>query len=218
MSYILNGANWALDVPDNIPSLLGSHLYITGVTLLFGVLIAFAFAFLIMRFPRLYLPVITTAGIVYTLPSVAVVAFLIAITGLSDTTLIIPLVAYAQVVLIRNIVTGIRAVDPSLVEVGRAMGMNARQLQARVVLPLALPVIVAGVRVVAVTTIGIAAIGPLVGVDDLGRLIFQGSTFSNTDQIEAGAILITALALATDFILLGVQRLLNPGRVGVARA
>ena len=81
-----------------------------------------------------------------------------------------PLIAYAQVVLIRNIVAAIRAVDPTLVEVGRAMGMNRIQLQRRVVLPLSLPIIVAGIRVVAVTTIGIATLGPYVGTQNLGTL------------------------------------------------
>lgn len=218
MSYLLNGNNWRTDLQDGIPNLLATHLYVTGVTLLVSLALAFALSLLVMRFQRAYLPVITVAGIVYTIPSVAVLAFLIPFSGLGDTTLIIPLVAYAQVVLIRNIVEGIRSVDPALVEVGRAMGMDARQLQLRVVLPLALPVIVAGVRVATVTTIGIATVGPLVGSYTLGRLVFQGITFSNTDQVIAGAILITALALGIDGVLLAVQRLLSRGRPAAATA
>ena len=127
-------------------------------------------------------------------------------------TLIIPLVAYAQIVLIRNIIAGIRAVDPTIVEVGRAMGMSERQLQLRVVLPLALPVIVAGIRVASVTTIGIATIGFVVGVKNLGWMIFEGNTFVNASEVQAGAILATALALTVDLLLLAVQRRLNRGR------
>jgi osmoprotectant transport system permease protein len=109
-------------------------------------------------------------------------------------------------------VAAIRSVDPGLIEVGRAMGMNGWQLQTKVVLPLALPVIIAGIRVVVVTTIGIASISQIVGVSDLGTLIFQGQTFAYNDEIIAGAILITALALGADLLLLLVQRLLARGQ------
>jgi osmoprotectant transport system permease protein len=212
MSFIFNGENWRLDEPDTIPALLFTHLYIVGLSLLIALVIAFAFSFLIVRFEGLYLPVITSAGVLYTLPSLAVLAFLIPFTGVGDLTLIIPLVAYAQIVLIRNIIAGIRAVDPTIVEVGRAMGMSERQLQLRVVLPLALPVIVAGIRVAAVTNIGIATIGFVVNVKDLGWMIFEGNTFVNASEVQAGAILATALALTVDLLLLAVQRSLNRGR------
>jgi osmoprotectant transport system permease protein len=126
--------------------------------------------------------------------------------------MIIPLVLYTQIVLIRNIVAAIQAVDPALVEVGRAMGMNRSQVLRRVVLPLALPVVVAGLRVAMVTTIGIASIAPWIGVPDLGTLIFQGFNFANPDEVIAGAILITVLAVATDLLLLGLQSALGRGR------
>jgi osmoprotectant transport system permease protein len=125
--------------------------------------------------------------------------------------MLVPLIAYAQVVLIRNIVAAVRAVDPTLVEVGRAMGMNRIQLQRRVVLPLALPIIVAGIRVVAVTTIGIATLGPYVGTQNLGTLIYDGIYLGRPSEIVAGAILIIGLAITVDLLLLGVQRLLNRG-------
>ncbi|GAC1455920.1 MAG: hypothetical protein PVSMB4_16260 [Ktedonobacterales bacterium] len=218
MRYLLDPANWDLSASGSIPNLLLQHLYITGVSLLLGLAIAFPIALLVARYRRLYLPTITVAGIIYTLPSLAVVGLLVPLTGLRPATIIIPLVAYAQVVLIRNIVAAVEAVDPTLVEVGRAMGMNTRQVQLRVVLPLALPVIVAGIRVTTVTTIGIAAIGSLVGADDLGNLIFEGLSLlpSGADEIIAGAILISALAIAADLLLLAVQTVLNRGREVVA--
>jgi osmoprotectant transport system permease protein len=212
MSYILNGSNWDLSDPGSIPNLLFGQLSITGVSLLIALLIAFPIALTIARYRRLYLPVITAAGILYTIPSLAALALLVPITKLSAATIIIPLVAYAQIVLIRNIVAAIRAVDPTLVEVGRAMGMNGLQLQLRVVLPLALPVIVAGIRVTAVTTIGIATLAPEVGTDDLGTLIFQGFNFARSDLIAAGAILVSVLAILTDLLLLAVQSALSRGR------
>ena len=212
MSYLLDPANWDITDYQSIPNLLLDHLYITGVSLAIALAIALPLALLISRYRWLYLPIITTAGVVYTLPSLAVVAILVPFTGLSATTIIIPLIAYAQLVLIRNMVAAITGVDPALVEVGRAMGMNGWQIQVRVVLPLALPVIIAGVRVTAVTTIGIATIGALVGADNLGDLIFSGIANNFTAQIVAGAILVSALALIADLALLAVQALLSRGR------
>ncbi len=212
MSYILDGSNWDLSDPTSIPNLLLDHLSITGISLLIALAIAFPIALLVARYRRFYLPVITTAGILYTIPSLAALAFLVPITRLSQATIVIPLVAYAQVVLIRNIVAAIRAVDPQLLEVGRAMGMNARQLMLRVTLPLALPVIIAGIRVTAVTTIGIATLAPEVGSADLGTLIFQGFNFARNDLIAAGAILVSVLAILTDVLLLVVQSALSRGR------
>lgn len=207
MSYIFNGYNWDLTDPTSIPNLLWVHIYVTLISMGIGLAIAFPIALLVARYRPLYLPVVNTAGVIYTIPSLAVLAFLVGIPGLglSLATIIIPLVAYSQIVLIRNIVAGIRAVDPALVEVGRAMGMDRVQLQLRVILPLALPIIIAGVRVAAVTTIGIATLAPEVGTDDLGYLIFQGFNFSYKDQIFAGVILVSLLAIVTDLLLLVLQ-------------
>lgn len=212
MKFLLDPSNWDTSIPNSIPNLFLAHLTLTLISVGLGLLIAFPIALLVARIRPLYVPVTTTASILYTIPSIAAMVLLIPITGLEETTVIIPLVAYTQIVLIRNIVAAIRAVDPALVEVGRAMGMNAVQLQTKVVLPLALPVIIAGIRVVVVTTIGIASISQIVGVPDLGTLVFQGQTFAYNDEIIAGAILITALAIGADLSLLGLQRLLGRGQ------
>ncbi len=174
MSYIFNGENWDPSDPFSITSLLLVHLQLTLISLALALVIAFPIAFLVARFKGLYVPTVGAASLLYTVPSLAAFTFLVPLTGLTEWTVIIPLVAYAQVVLIRNIVAAIQAVDPGLVEVGRAMGMNTWQLQRRVVLPLALPIIIAGIRVTVVTTIGIATLSFLVGVEDLGTLINEG--------------------------------------------
>jgi osmoprotectant transport system permease protein len=218
MSYLLNGYNWDLSDPQSIPNLFFAHVYITVISVIVGVLIAFPIALLVMRFKRLYLPVVSTAGVIYTLPSIALFVLLIPLTGLNAATVIIPLVAYTQIVLIRNIIAAIRAVDPALVEVGRAMGMNGLQVQTRVVLPLALPVIVAGLRVATVTTIGIATLSFVIGVPTLGLIIFQGFTFHYNDEAIGGAILVTAFAVGADLLLLALQRFLARGRQVLAAA
>jgi len=128
------------------------------------------------------------------------------------------LVIYNQLVIIRNTAAAINGIDPLLIEVGRAMGMKPPQLLLRVTLPLALPVIVAGIRIATVTTVGIAALASLVGQSTLGDLIFQNLQFFDTDAILAGAILTAVLAIAADLLLLALQAGLNRGRGTVSLA
>jgi len=212
VDYILNSEHWAHSDPTSITNLTLDHLSITAITMVIGLLIAFPIGIIAARHLRVYLPVITVAGILYTIPSLAFMAILIPFTGLTRTTVILPMVLYAQVVLIRNIVAAIQSVDLLLIEAGRAMGMNSWQLQREIILPLALPVIIAGLRVATVTTIGIATLAPLFGVQDLGYLIFQGFNTSYNDQVVAGVILVSLLAIVVDLLLLGLQRLLSRGR------
>jgi osmoprotectant transport system permease protein len=212
MDYIFDGSHWELSRETSIPHLLIDHLSITAISMILALVIAFPIALLAARYGKLYFPSITIAGLIYTIPSLAFMALLIPITGLSRTTVIIPLVLYAQVVLIRNIVAALKGVDPTLIEIGRAMGMTSRQVLLRVTLPLALPVIVAGIRVATVTTIGIATIAPLFGTQNLGYLIFQGFNTSYDDQVLAGVILVSVLAIIADLALLVAQKLLSRGR------
>jgi osmoprotectant transport system permease protein len=212
MSYLFDPFNYDLTDPESIPNLLLGHLVIVGITMLISLIIAIPLGILVARYKLIRGPVITTASIIYTLPALAVLGILVLFTGLNPPTIIIPLVLYNQLVLIRNTAAGINAVDPLLIEVGKAMGMNRWQILLRVTLPLALPVIVAGVRIAAVTTIGIATLGTLVGVSTLGDLIFTGLSNLQNNQTLAGAILVSLLAVITDLLLLGVQTALNRGR------
>jgi osmoprotectant transport system permease protein len=218
MSYLFDPFNYDLTDPESIPNLLLAHLAIVGIAMLVSIIIALPLGILVARYKLIKGPVITTASVVYTLPAMAVLGILVLFTGLNPPTIIIPLVLYNQLVLIRNTAAGISAVDPLLIEVGRAMGMNRWQILIRVTLPLALPVIIAGVRIAAVTTIGIATLGSLVGVSTLGDLIFTGLSNLQTDQTVAGAILVSLLAVITDLLLLGVQVALNRGRSSLSVA
>jgi len=222
LSFILNGANWSLSQQNNIPSLILAQLGLALVSVAIGLAIAFPLALLVstarpsyhpvLHPAKYYGPLIGFADIVYTIPSLAFMAFLVPITGLTPLTIIIPLVAYTQLVLIRNIVAARHAVDPTLLDVGRAMGMSWIQLQRYVVLPLSLPLIIAGLRVVTVTSIGIATLSYLIGVEDIGTLIAQGINFAYNDEILAGVIIVSAVAITADLLLLGVQSLLSRGR------
>src|SRR5579875_250238 len=208
MSFLLDPFNWDPINPNNIPYYIQVHITIVIESLLIALVIAVPFALACARFRTVSLLVITLAGAIYTIPSVAAMVFLIPFTQLNPPTVIIPLVAYAQITLIRNIVSAIRAVDPALMDVGRAMGMNWLQLQLRVVTPQALPLVIAGLRVTTVTTIGITAIGYFVGQDTLGYFVFNGIENGYNDEILAGAILMIVLAVGADLALLLIQRIL----------
>ncbi len=218
MHYIFQPYNYDLSDQNSIPNLFLAHLYLVGITMLISLVIAIPVGILLARYRRFYLPTVTVTGLLYTIPSIAAFALLIPITGLSTATAVIPLVIYNQLVLIRNTVTAIDGVDPLLLEVGRSMGMTASQLLFRVTLPLALPVIVAGIRIATVTTIGIAALASLVGQQCLGNLIFQNIASGDTDAIVAGAILTAAFAIIADLLLLGLQVSLNRGRSALSVA
>lgn len=212
MHYIFSSYNYDLSDPESIPNLFLQHLELVGISMLIAIVIAIPLGLLITRYKRLYLPVITLAGLLYTIPGIALIGVLITVTHLTPATIIIPLVIYAQLVLIRNTVTGVNNIDPLLLEAARAMGMDPWQVLTRVTLPLALPVIVAGVRVATVTTIGIASLASLAGQGGLGDLVFNNLTTQDFDAITAGGILMGLFAIVADLLLLGVQTALNRGR------
>ena len=218
MNYLLNPLHYDLSDQSSIPSLLLQHLQIVGISMLISLIIALPLGLLVARYRRLYLPVITTTGLLYTIPGLALLAFLVPVTGLSIATIIIPLVLYTQLVLVRNTAAAVNGINPLLPDVGRAMGMNGQQMLLLVTLPLALPVIIAGVRVATVTTIGIASLASLVGQGGLGDLIFTGIQNQNYDQVVAGAIVIALLAIFFDLALLGIQIALNRGRIAISVA
>ena len=218
MHYLLQSYNYNLTDPESIPNLFLKHLSLVLIIMLISIIIGIPLGLLVARYKRLYLPLITASGLLYTIPSIAAFALLIPITGLSPATAIIPLVLYNQLVLIRNTAAAVNGIDPLLLEVGRAMGMKPQQLLFRVTLPLALPVIVAGIRIATVTTIGIVALASLVGQSTLGDLIFQNIAAFDPDPIAAGAILMAAFAIVADLLLLSLQVTLNRGRSALSVA
>jgi osmoprotectant transport system permease protein len=218
MHYLLSPYNYDLTDPSSIPNLFVQHLYLVGITMLISLAIAIPLGIIVARNKRLYLTVMTISGLLYTIPSIAAFALLFPITKLSPATAIIPLVLYNQLVLIRNTSAAVNGIDPLLIEVGRAMGMKRSQVLFRVTLPLALPVIVAGIRIATVTTIGIAALAALVGQGGLGSLIFQNIADGDMDAVLAGAILTALFAIVADLLLLALQSWLNRGRGGLSIA
>jgi len=218
MRYIFQPYNYNLSDPGSIPNLFLQHLVLVGIVMFISLVIAIPLGIVVARYRQLYLPIITVSGLLYTVPSIAAFAILIPLTGLTIFTVIIPLVLYNQLVLIRNTAAAINGIDPLLIEVGRAMGMKPLQVLFRVTLPLALPVIVAGIRIATVTTVGIAALAALVGQGGLGSLIFQNIASGDFDAVAAGAILTALFAIVADLLLLSLQVGLNRGRSAVSVA
>lgn len=190
------------------------HLWLVGVSTVLAVLIGIPLGILITRRPVLNKPILGGANIIQTIPSLALFGFLLPAPWIgerADRLAILALTLYALLPLIRNTYTGIRGVDPAIVEAGRGMGMTDRQLLWQVQLPLALGVIVAGVRVAAVISVGLATIAAAIGAGGLGEYIFRGLAMVNNQVILAGAIPAAGLAILADVSLGWLEKRLSPG-------
>ena len=192
------------DRPDRMLEYTQQHLSLVLTSVAIAMLIGIPLGILITRVRVLEGPVIGIAGVLYTVPSLALFAIMIPYTGVGRTTVIIALAMYSLLAIVRNTVTGIDDVPPATLDAARGMGMTGRQRLLMVELPLALPVILAGVRLATVAAIGIATIGALFDAGGLGRPIFDGMRSLNTDRIIAGALVASVLALAADW---GIGRL-----------
>ena len=202
--------NWIADNFDRYTTPLWQHLYLTVVSVAIGFAIAFALALLAHRRRWLTAPIIQVTGILYTLPSVAVFFLLLPITGRGNTTAIIALVAYTLLILFRNFIAGFDNVPADARDSGRGMGLTPRQLLWRVELPLALPEIMAGLRIAVTTTVGLAALAFLAGAGGLGEALFDDLNFRSNVLVAGG--LCVLLAAALDVGLLLVQRAVTPWR------
>ena len=195
---------------DDIRDALVQHVQLTVLAVLIGLLVAFPLALAAIRWPRLYGPILGFTGVLFTIPSLALFILLIPFTGLSVRTSLIGLTMYTLLILVRNVVEGLRGVDRDVREAAEAMGYTrARQLW-RVELPLALPVIMAGVRIATVTTIGLVTITALIGQGGLGQLFLDGFTRNFATPIVVGIVLSALLAFVADLTLVGVQHRLTP--------
>lgn len=186
------------------------HLQLTALAVAIGLLISVPLAIYAYRHPRVYAPLTWTAGLLYTIPSLALFVVLLPITGLSYRTAEIGLVSYTLLILIRNTTAGLRGVPDDVREAARGMGYTHGQLLWRVEVPLALPVIVAGVRLATVTTIGLVTVTALIGLGGFGQFILLGLRQAFPTAALLGAVLSIALAVAADGLLLGAQRLATP--------
>ncbi len=186
------------------------HLYLSLTAVALALLVAVPAGILLSRRPKLAQPVMTVVGLLQTLPSVALLAFMIPFMSIGNKPAIAALFLYALLPILRNTYTGIRSVDPAAKEAGRGMGMTPLQLLFLVELPLSFRVIMSGVRVSTVLIIGWATLAAFVGGGGLGQLIMSGFAMVRGSLILAGGIPVTVMALLTDFLLGRLERAVTP--------
>lgn len=202
--------DWLADHLDDIGAATMEHLWLTIIAVAVGFAISFALSLFISRRPRLYIPITAAAGIAYTIPSLALFAILVPVTGFSFLTAEIALVGYTLLILIRNIVAGLRGVPADVIEAADGMGYGRTARLLRVELPLALPVIIAGLRVATVSTIGLVTVSALIGQGGLGGLIEDGLRRFFPTLILTGAVLSVLLAVIADALFVVLQRAATP--------
>lgn len=190
-------------------AVLGEHLVIVGVVLAWSLAVAALITLAIRRSRRAEDAVLQVLGALYSVPSLALFSLLIPFTGLGLTSATIVMVAYNQFLLVRNIVEGLNGVDSGVVEAATGMGMSPMQVLLRVELPLAFPVIMAGIRLAAISTIGIATIAATINAGGLGTILFSGLRTMNVYKIVDGTILCAAVALVADAALKGIEHLVT---------
>ena len=193
---------------------LWEHVFLTFVSVGIGFALAFGLAVLAHRRRWLTGPITAVTGALYTVPSIAAFLLLLPLTGRGNTTAIIALVSYTLLILFRNITTGLRNVPDEAVDAARGMGLTPRQILYRVELPLAVPEILAGLRIAITTTVGLATLAFFAGAGGLGAVIYTDVNFKS-NVVTAGGLAVL-LAAVSDLVILLVQRLLTPWRRATA--
>jgi osmoprotectant transport system permease protein len=202
--------NYLLNNPERVWLLLVQHVQMVTMALLISLVIAVPLGVLITRYRFLAVPIMGTLGILYTVPSLAMIVLLIPIFGLNATSVIIALIIYAQVILVRNVVAALTSISPAVIEAAYGMGMSTWQCWWQVQVPLALPIVLAGVRLAAVVCIGIAAIGARFNAGGIGVLLFDGIAMGRDQMIWAGAMVLAVFALVVNSLLRFVEWAVDP--------
>jgi osmoprotectant transport system permease protein len=202
--------DWLADHVDDVWGYTVEHIWLSAIAVAVGFAIAFAFSLIIVRIPRAYGPITAATGILYTIPSLALFAILVPITGFTVLTAEIALVSYTLLILIRNIVAGLATVPAEVREAADGMGYARWHRLWRVELPLAVPVIIGGLRIATVTTIGLVTVSALIGQGGLGRLIEDGLRRFFPTMYVTGAVLSVLLAVLADAAFVWLQRRSTP--------
>jgi osmoprotectant transport system permease protein len=210
--------SWAQQNAGMLAHLTGQNAYLALVPVLIGLVISLPLGIVCVRWGWLYPPVLGLTSVLYALPALALFVVLIAYTGLNDPTVMIPLTVYSLAVLFPSVVDGLRAVPEPVRQAAVAMGFGTWRRLATVELPVATPVVIAGLRIAAVSSISLVSVGQLIGIGGLGYLFVDGIQRSFTTEIVTGIVLIVVLALVTDFVLVLARRVLTPWQRGTRPA
>jgi osmoprotectant transport system permease protein len=197
--------NWS-----QVPTYTAANALLGLLPPLIGLVIALPLGIICARYRLFYGPVLSITTLIYAIPSLALFVVLIDYTGLSNETVIIPLALFSLCILVPNVVDGLRAVPQPVRQAATAMGFGPMRRLVKVELPLAVPIIIAGLRIAVVSSISLASVGQLIGVSSLGYFIIDGFQRSFSEEIWVGIVLIIVLALVCDLLLVGVRRLATP--------
>jgi osmoprotectant transport system permease protein len=203
---------WMLDHLDDLASRTVQHIMLAGIAVGIGFVISLGLAIVAVRRRATYAPILALSDVLYTIPSLALFALLVSVTGISLLTVEIPLVMYTLVIFVRNIAAGFDSVPVEVIEAANGMGYTSRQRLWRVELPLAIPLIVAGLRLASVSTIGLVTVTAILGdaFGGLGFFILEGYRRGFPTELYFGAIPSILLAIVADVLLTRVQRRLTP--------
>lgn len=210
-------ADYLRDRGDQLRDATVEHLAITGAALVLAVVLAFPLALLARRSPRVEAAVLGISTSLYAVPSLALLPLLVPFTGLTATTVVIGLALYSLTILVRAVLDGLRAVPAETREAAVGLGYAPTRLLLRVELPLSLPVMLAGLRVAAVSTVALTTVGTVVSWGGLGDLVSQGVSTDFRAQLLAAAVLCVVIALLLDALIVAAQRVLTPWTRGVRK-
>jgi len=189
---------------DRIALLFFEHLWLSVAAVAFSLILAMPVSWFLYDHPKLERPVIGTLGLLYTIPSIALIILLVPVFGLNNISVFFALVIYCQTLLVRNILSGLKSIPASIQEAAIGIGMNSRQISVKIELPLAMPVILAGIRIAALVAISITSIGAKFGAGGLGELLFEGISQYRYDKLWIGT---TAIALLAFGVNTGLKQL-----------
>lgn len=201
---------WISRNADHVLNLTGEHILLSLIPIVVGTALAVPVGVLCARWPSLYPPTLIASIVLFAIPSLVLFIFLLPFTGISRTTAIIPLTIYTISLLLRSVVDGIRNVDPAVRQFATALGYRGLDRILRVDLPIAVPVILGGLRIAAMATIGMVTVASLIGISSLGDLFVDGTQRHFATPIVLGIVLVTALAVIVDLLLVFLQRRLSP--------
>lgn len=203
--------SYLIDNPAIVLELVIEHVQMTLLTLVIAVVLSVALSLLITRYRWLNAPILGVLGILYTIPSLALIILLVPLFGLNAASVVTAMILYTQVILVRNLTVGLQSIKPAVLEAAKGMGMNGWQRWWRIQVPLVLPVFLAGLRLSAIVAIAIATIGAKFGAGGLGSLLFEGiAQAGRYDKIWAGAIAVAILAFVMNAALLALEWAASP--------
>jgi osmoprotectant transport system permease protein len=206
--------SWALSNASYLAQLTGQHAYLALVPVLVGLAVSLPLGVMCVRYSWLYPPVLGLTSILYALPALALFVVLVAYTGLTDTTVMIPMGIYSLSAIFPSVVDGLRSVPEPVRQAAVAMGFGTWRRLVMVELPVAIPVIIAGLRVATVSSISLVSVGALIGTGGLGDLFIDGEQRNFSTEIIVGVVLIVALTIVSDAVLVIARRLLTPWQRG----